>query len=141
MRHGAIGNLQFGGGVTHDKGDYVIGAETVDDTAKPLLLGDLLTNTILPSYNSKLIMRGTIMADVSGEECLFWNLYLEIELGVNNSTISQKGNATLTRGLERNLEITIQADTIGGHVDILVKGELGKTIRWLGCLVYMEIAQ
>jgi hypothetical protein len=123
-------------------GSYVFRTMTVNNTWMEMFLDGATQRLIIPasatvSFTVKIIARRTD----SGNEGGIYEIKGGVDKGMFNSSIALIGKINKTVVSEDNpiWDVNVDVDTANGALRIWVKGENGKTIRWVAHLETVEV--
>jgi hypothetical protein len=123
-------------------GSYVFRTVTVNNSWMEMFLDGVTQRLIIPanatvSFTAKIIARRTD----SGNEGGIYEIKGGVDKGQFNSSIALIGKINKTVVSEDNpiWDVNIDVDTTTGALRIWVKGENGKTIRWVAHLETVEV--
>jgi hypothetical protein len=123
-------------------GSYVFRTITVNNAWKEMFLDGAAQQLIIPvratvSFTVKIIARRTD----SGNEGGIYEIKGGVDKGTFNSSIALIGKINKTVVSEDNpiWDVNVDVDTTAGALRIWVKGETGKTIRWVAHLETVEV--
>jgi hypothetical protein len=143
----AAGSIMQSSGAFFSSGDaqagsYVFRTITVNDVWKEMFLDGASQRLIIPvratvSFTVKIIARRTD----SGNEGGIYEIKGGVDKGQFNASIALIGKINKTIVSEDNpiWDVNVDADTTSGALRIWVKGETGKTIRWVAHLETVEV--